>query len=306
MVRIGFGLPIAGSAATQDGIRQVATRAEALGFDSLWVWERLFWATNPQNEYPGTPGQPQWPDYFKSAMDPLTAITAAAAHTERVELGTSVLIFGNYNPVDFARRVATIDILSGGRLKLGLGSGWSVDEHQAMGVDYKTRGRRADEFITVVKGLLSGEPFAHKGEFFDVPENLMIQPVQKPHPPLLLAAYAPATMQRAAAQANGWTPVGVPLDAMAQMHQGMRDMVQGAGGNPDDFQLAVRANFVITPAPLEERFPFIGSLEQIKQDYETSVAAGATEIFFDPSFGEHGKTVDGYLESMEIIKNQVI
>ena len=305
MVKIGFGLPVTGAAATKDGIKQVAMRAEALGFQSLWTFDRVFWATNPQNEYPGAPGQPNWPDYFKSTMDPLTVLTVAAAYTEKVELGTSILVFGNYHPVSLARRAAAIDVVSNGRLKLGLGSGWSIDEHQAMGVEFGTRGRRAAEFLQVLKGLLAPGPFAFEGEFFSVPENIMLDSVRQPHLPILLAAYAPATLQRAATQADGWTPVGVPIEQMGQMHQSALAMVKKAGGDPEAFQLAVRANYTITPEPLEERWPFVGSLEQIKADYEASVAAGATEVFFDPSFGPGGATLAGFLENMVMIKDVI-
>lgn len=303
MPKIGFALPAYNEAGVLPDIMKVARRAEELGYDSVWVLDRLFWATQPKQRYSGTPDQPTWPRQFKTVGDPLTMLTAAAAVTEKLELGTSVLIFGHYQPVALARRLATLDAISGGRLKVGFGSGWSEDEHDAMGVDFHTRGKRADEFLDVLKGCLAEGPFSYDGQFFKVPEHVMLDPVQKPHMPIYLATFAPASMQRAAAKTNGWAPVNPMLPQLKEMHQGLRGMVAAAGGNPDEFKLILRANYALTPQPLDDRIPFIGSLEQIVEDYHTAVEAGADEIHFDPAGPDNDSTAAFYLQQMEIIKN---
>src|SRR5215831_18298986 len=131
-MKTGFVLPQIGPLATPENVARVARRAEELGYDGLWVTERLLYPVKPQTPYPGTPDG-HLPEPFRQSLDPLEALTFAAAHTSKIGLGTSVLDMPYYNPVMFARSVTTLDVLSGGRARLGLGLGWSTDEYQASG-----------------------------------------------------------------------------------------------------------------------------------------------------------------------------
>ncbi len=119
-MRLGFNLPQLGPAASPEAIIQVAKRAEELGYDSLWVTERLLYPMQPQSPYPVTPDG-SLPEVYKTVFDPLQILTFAAAHTSRIALGTSVLVMGYRNPVPLAKSLATIDVLSGGRLRVGMG-----------------------------------------------------------------------------------------------------------------------------------------------------------------------------------------
>jgi len=297
-VKLGFSLPMAGPSATPEGIAIVARRAEELGYDSLWTWERLLVPLKPQTPYIGT-ADGHYPDYFPRAMDPLDVLTFAAAHTSRIRLGTSVLVMGHYHPLPFARRCATIDVLSGGRLDVGLGQGWSKDEHDAMGVAMKDRARRADEFLDVIKKAWTEKVVEYQGEFFQIPPSYIdLKPIQKPHPPVYLAAYAPGSMKRIATSANGWTPVGVPIAAMSGMLQSIKEMASAAGRDPAEIKLVVRANVHITEEPLDERFPYVGSWEQVLSDIEETRRIGADELFIDPQ----GETPEGFLIVMERAK----
>jgi alkanesulfonate monooxygenase SsuD/methylene tetrahydromethanopterin reductase-like flavin-dependent oxidoreductase (luciferase family) len=129
-VKIGFALPNIGPVATADAVVKVAQRAEALGYDSLWTIERLLWPVKPQTPYAIT-ADGSLPDVYKYVLDPLDTLTFAAAHTRTIALGPSVLDIPYYNPVTLARRLTTIDFLSNGRLRVGLGLGWSKDEMDA-------------------------------------------------------------------------------------------------------------------------------------------------------------------------------
>src|ERR671919_59282 len=142
-MRVGFALPQVGLVVGPEALLSVAKRAEDLGFDSLWVLDRLLWPINPREPYAGGP----LPVKYKSVLDPLETLTFAAAHTRRVALGTSVLNLPWYNPVLLARRLTTLDVLSAGRLRVGFGIGWSPDEYEAAGVAWEERGKRADELI---------------------------------------------------------------------------------------------------------------------------------------------------------------
>src|SRR5882762_10151158 len=124
-MKLGFSLPMAGSWATPQHQILVAQRAEALGYHSIWVFQRMLYPIKPQNDYPPLPGQP-WPKSFERVMDPL---------------------------VSLAKQLATLDVVSAGRLDVGLGLGWSRDEFDAVGVPYEGRGKRADEFLRCLKAI---------------------------------------------------------------------------------------------------------------------------------------------------------
>src|SRR3989337_2990338 len=141
-LKLGFSLPMAGPWATPDNQVLIAQRAEALGYHSLWVFQRLLYAIKPQNDYPPLPGQP-WPKPFERVMDPLISLAFVAGVTSRIRLGTSVLIMPYYTPVVLAKQLATLDVLSRGRLDVGLGIGWALDAHEAGGGPYQGRGRPA-------------------------------------------------------------------------------------------------------------------------------------------------------------------
>lgn len=306
-MRIGYGLPESGPPAGPEALVQVAQRAEQLGFDSLWVWERLLRPVEPQVPYLGT-ADGSYPDIFKRVLDPLDTLTFVAAHTKRAALGTSVINMPYYNPVMLARRLTTIDILSGGRLRVGLGLGWCKDEFDVIGTTMKGRDRLADEFIAVLKAVWTEDPVEFHGKLYQVPKSyIQAKPVQKPHPPIYLAAYSPGGLKRVATMAEGWTPVGIPPGGMKQMYEGVRGMAQEAGRDPADVELVVRANFTFTDEPLAEdgRFPFYGSRDQIKTDIAATREAGAAEIIFDPSFSPDGLSVEGFLSRMEQIREMV-
>ncbi len=302
-MQLGFNLPQLGPAAGPEAIIQVARRAEELGYDSVWVTERLLFPVQPQTPYGGMEGMP-WPEVYKTALDPLHALTFAAAHTSRIGLGTSILVMPYYNPVLLARSLTTLDVLSGGRLRIGFGQGWAKDEYDATGAAMEARGARADEFIRVLKSIWTTDPVEFEGRFFHVPKSyIQPKPVQKPHPPIYLAAYAPASMKRVATLADGWNPVGVPIGAMPEMMAGIRTMAQQAGRDPAQLKMLVRANVNLTDRPLGEgRWPFNGSPDEVRSDIRATREARADELFFDPSFGPAGTTLQGFLDTMEQIK----
>ena len=299
-MRLGFILPQLGPAASPDAIISVAQRAEALGYGSLWVTDRVLYPVQPQTPYMGSPDG-SLPEPYKIVLDPLHTLTFAAAHTSRIALGTSILDMPFYNPVLLARSLTTLDVLSGGRLRVGLGQGWSQDEHDAAGGSMKTRGPRADEFIQVLKAIWTTDPVEFQGKFFQIPESIIQpKPVQKPHPPIYLAGYAPGAMQRVASAADGWFPASVPE---AEMMESLRGMARQAGRNPSDIKLIIRANLHVTGAPLgDQRWPFTGSLDEITSDIQGAKKVGADELFFDPTFSPNGTSLEGYLSRLEQMK----
>jgi len=298
-MRFGFALPQVGSAVGPESLVTVAKRAEDLGFDSLWVLDRILWPINPQVPYPI--GDGSLPAKYKSVLDPLDTLTFAAAHTRRIALGTSVLNLPWYTPVLLARRLTTLDILSAGRLKVGFGVGWSPDEYEAAGVTWQERGKRADELIQALKKIWTTDPVEFHGKYYRIPKSVIgPKPVQKPHPPVYMAAYTASAMKRVAAEANGWFPVGIPLSGVGPMFEGIRNMAKEAGRDPSALELIVRANVEIQSSPIEkERVDFTGKLEQIAEDVKATQKLGATEIVFDAQFSPGVETANDLVSRME-------
>ncbi len=305
-MKVGFGLPQMGPAASLDAVVKAAQRAEELGYDSVWVVERLLYPLKPQTPYPATPDG-SLPDIYKRVLDPLATLTFLAAKTSRVGLGTSVLDMPYYNPVMLARQLTTLDVLSQGRLRLGLGLGWSKDEYDAVGATFKGRGARADEFIHVLKAIWTTDPVEFQGKFYNIPKSIIQpKPVQKPHPPIYLASFSEVALKRVAKLADGWNPVGIPVEAMGQMFQGVKEMAKAAGRDPASLRLLVRAHPDITEKPLgKDRWAFAGTLDQIKEDISRCRELAVEELFFDPIFSPDGQSLDGFLSRMEQMRGLV-
>jgi probable F420-dependent oxidoreductase len=299
-MRIGYFLPQIGPAADVDSIRRAATRAEELKYDSLWVTERLLYPTNPQTSYYGGP----LPEPYKRVLDPVETLTYAAAFTSKISLGTSVLDIPFYNPVTLARRLTTLDNLSRGRLRVGLGLGWSKDEHDAAGANMKIRGRRADEFIPLLQTIWTTDPVEFHGKYFHLPKSIIQpKPVQKPHPPIYLAAYSPGAMKRTAKYADGWMPVGQTVDQLRTTATEIRNMAKEHGRNSTDLKVIARYNFAMTPQPLgKDRAFFSGSLAQVKDDIASVKGFGPDELILDPTFSADGQSEKSFLKSMEDIR----
>jgi probable F420-dependent oxidoreductase len=298
-MRFGFALPQVGSAIGPEGLVSVAQRAEDLGFDSLWVLDRILWPVNPKAPYPI--GDGSLPVKYKNVLDPLETLTFAAAHTRRIALGTSVLNLPWYNPVLLARRLTTVDVLSAGRLRVGFGIGWSPDEYEAAGVTWEERGKRADELLHALKQIWTTDPVEFHGRYYRIPKSVIgPKPVQKPHPPIYMAAYTPSAMRRVAIEASGWFPVGIPLSGIGPMFEGIKGMAQEAGRDPSGLELIVRANVELHDTFIEkDRIDFTGTLEQIVEDVTMARKVGAAEIVIDAQFSPGVEAAKDIIARME-------
>ena len=299
-MRIGFFLPQIGPAANVNSITKIATLAEELKYDSIWVTDRLLYPTNPQTSYYGGP----LPEPYKRVFDPLETLTFAAAHTGRVALGTSVLDIPFYNPVILARQLTTLDVLSSGRLRVGFGLGWSKDEYDATGASMKIRGERADEFIAILKAIWTTDPAEFHGKYFQLPKCIIQpKPVQKPHPPIYMAAYSPGAMKRTAKLANGWMPVGMTIDQAKSTTTQLKNLAKDMGRDPADLKIILRYNLAITSQPQAKDRPFFsGTLTQIKDDIASVKAYGPDELILDPTFSPDTQNEQSFLRNIEQIR----
>jgi len=282
-MKLSFALPIGGPWATPENQRRVAQEAERLGYHGLWTFQRLFFPAQPQNDYPPMPGQP-WPAVFKRTMDPVVSLAYVAAVTERIRLGTGVLLMPYYSPILMAKELATLDQVSGGRLDVGLGLGWSRDEYQAVGVPYRDRGKRGDEFLRCLKAIWTEEVVEFHGDFYQVPRAMVeVKPVQRPHPPLLIGGYGPAVIKRVVQLGDGFIGGNVPLDEVAPLAAELRAAGTGRSGVP--LRLVSRGTVRLYPSPQgQDRRPLWGNLDEIHEDIRRYAKAGLTELFLDPNF----------------------
>ncbi|HET6949040.1 MAG TPA: TIGR03619 family F420-dependent LLM class oxidoreductase, partial [Acidimicrobiales bacterium] len=236
-MRLGVSLAQTGRLAEPAAVRSAAVAAEQVGFSSIWVLDRLLTPVDPRSPRdnpPGVAALPECPD----ALDPLTVLTYAAAVTHRVRLGTSVLVAPWYRPALLARSLTSLDVLSEGRLTVGLGLGRSLDEYEAVGVPQQELGRRLDEALDVLAAAWGADPVDHHGGRARIVPALMgPKPVQRPGPPVLLAAYTPDGLDRVARRADGWNPAGLPLEMLAPMGANVRDLAAGHGRDPDGLHL---------------------------------------------------------------------
>ena len=195
-------------------IGEFASRCEDLGFESFWVPEHPVVPVNPSIGPGGVRGAPI-PDSYARNVDQFVALATASAATRTIKLGTGVCLVPEHHPIDLAKRIATLDLYSGGRFILGVGAGWSPEETAAMGGDFARRWAQAREAIRAMKTLWREEAPEFHGEFFDFPPvRFYPKPVQAPHPPILLGGRSKYVFQRVAAWADGWIPIGVDPDTL--------------------------------------------------------------------------------------------
>jgi probable F420-dependent oxidoreductase len=241
---LGFAVPQYGRSA-HDDLARFASTAEQLGADSLWVGDRLLAAVNPSVGYAGTDAVPE---QFRTCLDPFVALAVAATATTTARLGSSALVAPWYPPVQLARQLTSIDVVSDGRLLAGFGIGWSPDEYQAAGGQFRRRGAQLDELLDALDALWTTNPVTHHGERWSIPESWVdLKPVQRPHPPIYLGAFTPAGLKRIGERADGWLAVaqargGVNIDMLNSQRQAIDEAARAVGREPSAIKSHVRIN----------------------------------------------------------------
>ncbi|KAB8188959.1 TIGR03619 family F420-dependent LLM class oxidoreductase [Nonomuraea phyllanthi] len=278
-VRLGVMLPTGGEHATPEAIVQVAQEAERAGLGSVWTYERLLRPTVPIAM--GGEGGPVMdpPAAFATVYDPLEVLGHVAARTERIQLGTSVVDALFHNPVVLARRIATLDRLSGGRLLAGVGQGWMSQEFEAAGVSMKRRGAGFEEHLRAMRAVWGPDPVRFEGRFHRIPEcEIGPKPVREDGPALLVGAASPAALERAARLGAGVSLVVFDWDQLAGMIAAYREAARTAGlpAGP----VVVQVNGAVSAKPLDERTPLTGSAEQVAADLDRLDPLGVEHVFW--------------------------
>jgi probable F420-dependent oxidoreductase len=274
---LGFGLPVSGSWATAANLTEIATSAEDAGYDSLWTFQRLL-----------HPVGAQWGSSYESVTDPLIALGFVAALTQRVRLGVAVLNAPFFTPIQLAKQVATLDLVSRGRLDVGLGLGWAPEEFAAVGVPMEHRGRRTEEFVRCLRHILVDDQVSFHGEYYRVPLSTVApKSVQRPHPPILLGGSVPAALRRVGRLADGWISSSrQDLSEIASAITVIKKAATAAGRDAEQLRIIVRgvAKLSASSAGGASRRPLQGSASEIAGDLERLAEQGVTEVFLDPNF----------------------
>jgi probable F420-dependent oxidoreductase len=267
---ISCGCPVSGAWADPMSVTGFAMRSEELGYHGLWSFQRLLVGA----------GQDLAPVY-RSVLDPMLALTYAAARTTQIRLGVAVINLPYVSPAYLAKQATTLDVLSGGRADLGLGTGWSDVEFAATNSDPNPRGRRTEEYLQVLRTLFTDKVSAFRGEFYTVPPSTMAPPpVQRGGPPILLGGTADSALRRAGRIAAGWVSSSrASLQDSARGTQIVRRAAEEAGRDPDAVRIVVRG--VVQAGRRDESIPLSGDWAQIRANAHLYEEAGVTELFYD-------------------------
>jgi probable F420-dependent oxidoreductase len=274
-MRIGFGAPVAGAWATPSYLASFAERAEDAGYASLWTFQRLL-----------VPEGSGMDAVYHSVLDPMVALGFVAAGTSRIRLGVAVVNLPFVSPAYLAKQATTVDVLSGGRLDLGLGIGWMPEEFAVTGASTARRGARTEEFLAVLRTLWDDGVSSFDGEFYTIPAGRQDpRPVQRPGPPVLLGGMSRAAMERAGRLADGWiTSSRADLSAIGEAVEVIGAAASAAGRDPGAVRIVCRG--VVQPGaeakgPDGGRRLLSGSFAQIRDDTAWLGEQGVTEVFYD-------------------------
>jgi probable F420-dependent oxidoreductase len=221
-------------------IKDFAATVEAAGIESVWATEHVIMAADyePLYSYSRSGRIPEGAEMSPMA-DPLEMLSFIAAASERLLLGTGVLVAPLHSPVVLAKRAATIDRLSGGRLLLGLGIGWQREEYEAVGASFRDRGRRLNEAIPVMRALWRDSPATFAGRSVAFERVYMLPQPERKNIPIIVAGNSNAAIERAGRLADGWYPHAIAPDEFAAGVSRLADAARAAGRRPEDITITV-------------------------------------------------------------------
>jgi probable F420-dependent oxidoreductase len=302
-MEIGFGAPVAGAWATPRYLAAFARQAEEAGYASLWSFQRLL-----------VPEGSGMEPVYRSVLDPIVALAYAAANTSLIRLGVAVINLPFVSPTVLAKQATTVDVLSGGRLDLGLGIGWMPEEFTATGASMARRGARTEEYLAVLRTLWADEVSSFEGEFYTIPAGRQDpRPAQKPGPPVLLGGMSRPAMERAGRIADGWiTSSRADLSKIAEAVAVIREAASAAGRDPAAVRIVCRG-VVLTgqeaKGPGDARRLLSGSTAQIREDAAWLGEQGVTELFYDlnwdPQVGSPSVEPEAAAARAEVILTQL-
>jgi probable F420-dependent oxidoreductase len=279
-MKFGVHLPHVGPQASRETLREFAPRVEALGYDSLWVSDHIVIPRGYESRYPYNPsGSLGWTEL--PLLEPLSTLLFVAAITERVQLGTTVLVVTMRNPVLHAKVMATLDVLSGGRLILGAGSGWMKEEFDALGEPFDQRGQRMEEYLEAMISLWTKDDPTYKGSLYEVGNIACYpKPLQQPHPPIWIGGNTTPALKRAGRMGQAWHGAGSSPEDVERAKPVIHEAARAAGRSPDAIDLTVR-----TGIRLGQDEAFVERMRQYK-------AAGVSHVCLETGYSNMARAYE--------------
>ena len=293
-MEFGFSLPGRGPLARPDLLVKMALAAESLGYSSLFVTDHVVLPTSSaRSVYPYAASGQLPGGAAQDYLEPFSLLAYLAHATRRIKLGTSVLVIPYRNPLVTAKMLATIDVLSRGRLILGAGVGWLREEFEALAAPaFEERGAVTDEYLRLMRAVWTTDPVTFEGRHYTLRDvHALPKPMQKSGIPIWIGGHTDAAVRRAGALGDGWHPIAFRPpgllfpDEYAAKAELVRAAAREAGRSPDSVTLSVRVPMEVRPrgrqAPAGERPFFQGAAEEVAGDVERYAALGVTHFVFD-------------------------
>jgi probable F420-dependent oxidoreductase len=313
-MQIGFNLPVSGPMATPEVMASTAQLGESLGFDYLTMTDHIALPDTSAPGYPySTTGEFYSPDPGHR-MEQLTAAAWVAAKTGKIRLVLAVMVVPHRPAVVASKMLATIDVLSGGRLVVGIGAGWLKVELDAVATTpFAERGAVTDEYMDAMRTIWTQEKPVFQGKYVQI-DGLLTdpKPVQKPHPPIWVGGESGPSMRRAARIGDAWYPIGSNnahlLDTLPRLEAGiarLRGMTKQAGRDPNAVGIAYRVKrhaYAAPPASDGNRKLFTGTVADTIEDIVALKSLGVTAIDFD----FEGRDAVKSTEAMKVFRDEVL
>ncbi len=304
-MQFGIGLPNLSYVDPTQTLLRLSQAAQAYDFDSIWVSDHVFIPYELEPNYPYSATGQLGLSATDHILDPLTTLSFLAGRVEGPKLGISVLIIPYRNPIVTAKMLVTLDVLSGGRVVLGAGTGWMPEEFGALQASYAERGRVTDEYLQIFKELCTAEKPTFEGNHYQLSNiGFYPKPIQKPHPPIWVGGYSNAALRRAARIGDGWHPSNIDPDTIKEKRVRLRQLCIDADRDPDSLEISTRVNNVAfgdsgemvgRPAPLS------GSAQQIIDNIRRYEDAGVSHIVL----GIRGRDADTMLTTIRRFADEV-
>jgi probable F420-dependent oxidoreductase len=277
---IGVHLPQLGRGATRSALKEFCAEAERLGVHSGWVSDHIAWPTDISSKYPYTDDGSFPAPNTMAWLDPIGTLLFVAAITEKMKLGQTVLIMGYRPPVQTAKLIATLDVLSEGRAILGAGIGWMREEFEVLGMPYDNRGKRADEQLEIFEALFTEDTPSYDGEFYSFPDiKFEPKPVQGRVPVWIGGASEPA-YRRTARFGDCFHAAFETVEKVAYEWERVCELTTEAGRNVEDMQLSVR--LYLDPASnMRPALSIAGTTEQMIDSMSQWKNIGVDHVLVD-------------------------
>jgi len=298
-------LPHLGRDVGRDSLIEFAQTAEKIGIHSAWASDHVCWPTQFESKYPYSrdgsfpaPSGLGW-------LDPIGTLLFVAGCTEQIRLGFTVLILPYRQPVATAKQLATIDVVSEGRLILGVGVGWMREEAQVLGMPWDNRGRRSDEQLEIFEALFQEETPSYDGTYYSFPQvRFEPKPIQQPLP-VWVGGNSPAAFRRTARFGHAFHAAFEPLDVVEKEWEQVREACEAIARDPDELDLSLRM-FLDPSEAMEPAKSIGGSVDQMVDTIGLCQEIGITHILLDPvARGGIDGRLDALTDFMSDVASQI-